>query len=148
MRKANSALAAQASRLGSTARRKSGPVSARMTLAARPCTGGQDFALSRGVGNPIGSPSLSDRASSCATPPPPTAGFDASHGFHRTAAPKGALEPDLFPAIAAGATTADDLAARCQASPRGVRILADYLTVIGFLAKPDGHYRLSPVAAA
>jgi SAM-dependent methyltransferase len=83
-----------------------------------------------------------------ATPPSPMAVFDAIHGFHRTAALKGALALDLFSAIAAGATTADDLAARCQASPRGVRILADYLTVVGFLAKQDGHYRLAPVAAA
>jgi SAM-dependent methyltransferase len=83
-----------------------------------------------------------------AAPPSPIAVFDAVHGFHRTAAIKGALSLDLFSSIAAGATTVEDLAARCDASPRGVRILADYLTVMGLLAKEDGHYRLAPVAAA
>jgi len=83
-----------------------------------------------------------------AAPPSPMPVFDAVHGFHRTAALKGALALDLFSLIAAGATTVEDLASRCEASPRGVRILADYLTVVGFLAKQDGHYRLSPVAAA
>ena len=83
-----------------------------------------------------------------AIPPSPIAVFDAVHGFHRTAAIKGALALDLFSLIAAGATTVEDLAARCEASPRGVRILADYLTVVGFLAKQDGYYRLAPVAAA
>jgi 2-polyprenyl-3-methyl-5-hydroxy-6-metoxy-1,4-benzoquinol methylase len=83
-----------------------------------------------------------------AAPPSPMAIFDAIHGYQRTAALKGALALDLFSAVASGATTVEDLAARCQASPRGVRILADYLTVVGFLAKQDGHYRLPPVAAA
>ena len=83
-----------------------------------------------------------------AAPPSPMAVFDAVHGFQQTAALKGALELDLFSAIAAGASTADELAARCEASPRGVRILADYLTVVGFLVKQDGRYRLSPVSAA
>src|SRR5258705_900879 len=83
-----------------------------------------------------------------AGPPSPMAVFDAIHGFHRTAVLKGALALDLFSLIAAGATTVGDLAARSEASPRGVRVLADYLTVMGFLVKQDGHYRLAPVAAA
>ena len=80
--------------------------------------------------------------------PSPGAVFDALLGYQRTAALKGGLALDLFTAIAAGATTADDLAARCQASPRGTRILADYLTAAGFLTKRDGHYGLAPIAAA
>src|SRR5947207_4946709 len=54
-----------------------------------------------------------------AAPPSPMPVFDAVHGFHRTAALKGALALDLFSLIAAGATTVEDLAARCEASPRG-----------------------------
>src|SRR5262249_46394053 len=40
----------------------------------------------------------------------------------------------------------DQLAAACQASPRGVRILADYLTILGFLRKHGDRYELTPDA--
>src|SRR5262249_16548789 len=43
-----------------------------------------------------------------------------------------------------GRHTAADLATGCGASPRGVRILADYLTVIGFLRKSGERYELTP----
>jgi 2-polyprenyl-3-methyl-5-hydroxy-6-metoxy-1,4-benzoquinol methylase len=38
------------------------------------------------------------------------------------------------------------LAQRCGASERGVRILCDFLTVLGFLIKEDGSYRHSPTS--
>src|SRR5205823_4700692 len=68
--------------------------------------------------------------------------------FQRTEALRTAIELDLFTQIAAGRTTAEQLAAACQASPRGVRILADFLTIAGLLHKGDGGYRLTPDAAA
>src|SRR5438309_6904735 len=64
--------------------------------------------------------------------PDPAEIFAAFTAFHRTGALKAAIELDLFSAIAAGAATADDLARRCGASLRGVRILADFLATGGF----------------
>src|SRR5438477_85342 len=63
--------------------------------------------------------------------PDPAEIFAAFTAFHRTGALKAAIELDLFSAIAAGAATADDLARRCGASLRGVRILADVLAAAG-----------------
>ncbi len=74
--------------------------------------------------------------------------WDAFGGYQRTAALKAAIELDVFTAIAAGATTVEALAARCQASVRGLRALLGYLTVDGFLTRTDGQYALTPTAAA
>jgi len=60
---------------------------------------------------------------------------------------KGALELDLFTHIAEGALTSAEIARRSKASERGMRILCDFLTVIGFLQKSKGVYGLTPVAA-
>jgi ubiquinone/menaquinone biosynthesis C-methylase UbiE len=56
---------------------------------------------------------------------------------------KGALELDVFTHIAAGATSVEALAERCRATPKGVRVLCDYLTVHGFLTKAGGDYALT-----
>ena len=69
--------------------------------------------------------------------------FETVHGFHRTAVIKTAIELDVFSLIAEGCKTADALAERCRAAPRGMRILCDQLTVIGFLSKIDGDYTLA-----
>ena len=45
--------------------------------------------------------------------------------------------------VAAGRQTPTELANACQAAPRGVRILADYLTIIGFLPKHGDRYELT-----
>jgi hypothetical protein len=50
---------------------------------------------------------------------------------------------DLFTAIAEWKETARDLAQRCKAAERGVRILADYLTVQGFVTKEGNRYKLT-----
>ncbi len=68
--------------------------------------------------------------------------FETIHAFHRTAALKAAIELDLFTGIGEGADTAETLARRVGASERGTRILCDYLTVMGFLAKTGNHYGL------
>jgi SAM-dependent methyltransferase len=70
--------------------------------------------------------------------------FETARGFQRTAALKTAIELDLFTTIAGGATDVAAIAKRCAASERGIRILCDYLTVIGFLTKADGKYGLTP----
>jgi len=73
---------------------------------------------------------------------------DLFAAYHRTAAVKAGIELDLFTAIGEGATTADHLAVRCQAAERGIRILCDYLTVVGLLRKAADHYTLGADAAA
>lgn len=80
------------------------------------------------------------------TGPSPALVFDTANAFQRTEALKAAVELDLFTHLAAGRTTAADLAAACGAAPRGVRILADYLTILGFLRKDGDRYALTPDA--
>ena len=63
--------------------------------------------------------------------------------YHRTEALRAAIELDLFSQVAAGRQTATELASACQASPRGIRILADYLSILGFLQKHGEHYELA-----
>jgi ubiquinone/menaquinone biosynthesis C-methylase UbiE len=60
---------------------------------------------------------------------------------------KGAIDLELFTHIAAGAATVEEIAERCRANERGVRILCDFLSVIGFLNKTDGRYGLAPDSA-
>ena len=68
--------------------------------------------------------------------------------FQQSAALKAAIELDLFTRIAQGHQTPAALATACDASERGLRILADYWTAHGLLAKRDGRYELLPEAAA
>lgn len=80
--------------------------------------------------------------------PSPKLVFETFNAFQRTAALASAIEMGLFTAIAAGHDTPAALAVACGGAERGVRILADYLTVIGFLEKAHGRYRLSREASA
>jgi hypothetical protein len=84
------------------------------------------------------------------TPPGPTPVlfFDTINGYQRTEALRTAIELGLFAAVAAGNATAAEIARTCAAAPRGVRILADYLTVLGFLRKQGERYGLTPEADA
>ena len=70
--------------------------------------------------------------------------FETVNAYQRTAAIKAAVELDLFTAVGEGNTTPRELAARCGASERGLRILCDGLTAMGFLQKVSGHYALTP----
>src|SRR5437870_13409970 len=78
--------------------------------------------------------------------PSPLLFFETVNAYQRTAAIRAAVELGLFTAIAEGADTADALAARLGAAARGVRILADYLTILGFLSKRGERYALTPDA--
>ncbi|MBV9453867.1 MAG: methyltransferase domain-containing protein [Rubrobacter sp.] len=80
--------------------------------------------------------------------PSPELFFETMNAYQRTAALKAAIELDLFTAIGEGAHTAEALAQRCETSVRGIRILCDYLVVIGFLTKDENHYNLTPDSAA
>jgi SAM-dependent methyltransferase len=86
-------------------------------------------------------------AAAAATPSPELV-FESLNAFQRTAALKAAIELDLFTAIGEGCTDVPSLAARCEGSERGIRILADYLVVQGLLAKRDGAYQHTPTSAA
>lgn len=74
--------------------------------------------------------------------------IDLFLAYQRTAAVKTGVELDVFTAIAEGVDTAGGLAVRCQAEERGVRILCDYLTVVGLLRKQGDRYALTADAAA
>jgi hypothetical protein len=70
--------------------------------------------------------------------------MDALQGYVRTNVLKAAIDLKLFTAIAGGASTVDVLAEKCGASPKGIRVLADFLTVHEFLTKDGGTYALTP----
>jgi ubiquinone/menaquinone biosynthesis C-methylase UbiE len=84
-----------------------------------------------------------------ATPPNPGLFFQTVNAYQRTAAIRAGVELDVFTGIAEGTRTARDLAARCAAAERGVRVLCDALAVMGFLVKEDAdRYALTPDSAA
>ncbi|MBV9499345.1 MAG: class I SAM-dependent methyltransferase [Acidobacteriaceae bacterium] len=70
--------------------------------------------------------------------------LDNLNAYQRSAALKAAIELDVFTQIARGNRSADAIAKAISASPRGVRILCDYLAISGFLSKDDGQYSLTP----
>jgi ubiquinone/menaquinone biosynthesis C-methylase UbiE len=73
--------------------------------------------------------------------------FQTLNAHQASAALKAAIELDLFTAAAEGHDTAAKLAERCGAAERGVRILCDFLTIMGFFSKEDNRYSLAPDAA-
>ena len=82
-----------------------------------------------------------------AAAPTPQLFFQTANAYQRSQALKAAIELDLFTAIGGGQNTVDTLAERCGAAARGVRILADYLTIQGFLTKEGARYKLTPDSA-
>ena len=81
------------------------------------------------------------------TPPSPGLFFGTINAYQRTAALRAAIELDLFSAVGAGGWTAAELAVKCGTAERGVRILADYLTILGFLTKSQERYTLTADSA-
>ncbi len=79
--------------------------------------------------------------------PSPMLFFETINAYQRTCALKAEIELELFTAIGEGATTPEAIALRCQASVRGVRILADYLAVLGFITRNNGQYSLTQDSA-
>jgi ubiquinone/menaquinone biosynthesis C-methylase UbiE len=80
--------------------------------------------------------------------PSPAIIFDTLNAHIRTSALRGAIELDLFTAIAEGNTSVEAIAKRIQASEKGTRVLCDYLTIDGLLTKQDGRYGLTIDSAA
>jgi len=80
--------------------------------------------------------------------PTPMLFFDTLNAYQRSAALKAAIELDLFTAVATTDGTTAGIAAQSNAAERGVRILSDYLTLIGFLNKDGSRYSLTKESAA
>ena len=80
-------------------------------------------------------------------PPDPTAIFEVARGYQTSYVLKAGAELDVFTEIAKGSQTAAEIAKACSAAERGVRILCDALTVMGFLVKSGNAYSLTPVSA-
>ena len=78
-----------------------------------------------------------------ASPPSPALFFDAVNAYQRTEVLRAAIELDVFTPLASGPQSARELAAVCNASERGIRILADYLSIMGLLEKKDERYSLT-----
>jgi 2-polyprenyl-3-methyl-5-hydroxy-6-metoxy-1,4-benzoquinol methylase len=79
--------------------------------------------------------------------PTPMLFFETIRGFHNAFAVKAAIEVDLFTAIAKTDGTLPEIIKVTGASHRGVRILCDCLTALGFLTKVDVRYSLTPDSA-
>jgi 2-polyprenyl-3-methyl-5-hydroxy-6-metoxy-1,4-benzoquinol methylase len=82
-----------------------------------------------------------------AAQPNPSLIFETLNAYQNTAALKAAIELDVFTAIGERIDTVEGLAKRCKGTERGVRILCDYLTIIGFLTKKDQRYAMAPDTA-
>ena len=82
-------------------------------------------------------------SSSPAQQPSPQLFFQTVNAYQRTEALKAAIELGTFTAIGEGNATAAEIAKRCEASERGIRILCDFLCVIGFLNKEGNRYSLT-----
>jgi SAM-dependent methyltransferase len=80
-------------------------------------------------------------------PPSPQLFFQTITAYQQVGALKAAIDLGLFTAIGSAPATAEKVAARCQCPQRGIRILCDSLTIIGFLTKDDGRYALTPDSA-
>lgn len=77
------------------------------------------------------------------TSPTPERIWQTITAFQMTAAMKAAIELGVFTRIADGNKTSAAIAAACGAAERGIRILCDTLTVLGFLAKHGDEYSLA-----
>ncbi len=75
--------------------------------------------------------------------PSPQLFFQTMNAHQRTEALKTAIELEVFTAIGEGNTTVADIAKRCQASEKGVRVLCDFLTTMEMLTKQNGRYGLT-----
>jgi 2-polyprenyl-3-methyl-5-hydroxy-6-metoxy-1,4-benzoquinol methylase len=73
--------------------------------------------------------------------------FENLMAHQRSAALLTAIEIGLFAALGEGPCSSTQLAQRCETSERGMRILCDFLTIVGLVAKQDGLYRHTPSSA-
>lgn len=79
--------------------------------------------------------------------PSPIPFFEAVSAYQKTEVMRAALALDVFSAVAEHEGHLPEIAVRCAASERGIRILCDFLVINGFLTKTNGRYALSPDTA-
>lgn len=79
--------------------------------------------------------------------PNPAIIFKHLNAYQHTAALKAAIELDVFSAIGKGDQKVEAIAKTVGASPRGLRILCDYLVIMELLRKDQDGYSLSADAA-
>src|ERR1035437_5663728 len=79
--------------------------------------------------------------------PSPGRIFQTFNAYQQSAAFRAAIDLEVFTIVGDGQTTAEQIAERAGAAERGIRILCDYLTVMGFLTKHETRYGLAPDAA-
>ena len=75
--------------------------------------------------------------------PNPALLFQTINAYQRTEALKAAIDLEVFTAIGEGKRIPAEIAQRCGAAERGIRILCDFLTIMGFLTKSEGTYSLT-----
>src|SRR6266496_6569908 len=86
-------------------------------------------------------------SSPAAQQPSPQLFFQTINAYQRTEGLKAAIELEVFTAIGEGNATAAEIAKRCGASERGIRILCDFLCIMGFLTKEGQQYKLTADSA-
>ncbi|BCL38051.1 methyltransferase [Nostoc sp. MS1] len=79
--------------------------------------------------------------------PSPGLFLNTVNAYQRSAAIKAAVELNIFTAIGQGIESSQSLAQKCQTSERGMRILCDYLVIMGFMTKEAQGYGLTPDSA-
>jgi ubiquinone/menaquinone biosynthesis C-methylase UbiE len=73
--------------------------------------------------------------------------FQIVNSYQNTQVLKTAIELEIFTIVGEGKATAAAIAGRAKASERGVRILCDALTILGFLTKNGNDYALTQDSA-
>jgi ubiquinone/menaquinone biosynthesis C-methylase UbiE len=79
--------------------------------------------------------------------PNPLLVWETITGHQRSAALKAGVELGVFNALRDGPITAAELASRAGVAERPMRILCNFLTVQGLIAKSDEHYSHTPTSA-
>ncbi|MEH2068357.1 MAG: methyltransferase [Nostoc sp.] len=79
--------------------------------------------------------------------PSPALFLNTVNAYQHSAAIKAAVELNVFTAISQGIESSQSLAQKCQTSERGMRMLCDYLVIMGFITKEAEGYRLTPDSA-
>lgn len=75
--------------------------------------------------------------------PSPQLFFQTLNAHQQTEALKAGIELEVFTAIGEGNTTVAEIAKRCGAAERGIRVLCDFLTIMGMLTKENNTYGLT-----
>lgn len=79
--------------------------------------------------------------------PNPNLVWETMTAHQRTAALRAGVELGVFNALGAGPQSAAALATQAGVAERGMRILCDYLTIIGLIAKDGAVYQHTPTSA-